>query len=70
MDEVRVGDLVVFKEQNNELYKNGIKGGIVLAITDTHVVLQRHYRPPTVYQKDSIRKIEAADIPEAGVEVV
>lgn len=70
MDELRVGDIVVFKDQSKNLRNDCILGGAVMAIVDAAVVLHRHNRGLRTCRLDEVRKLEAADIPEDGIEVV
>lgn len=66
---MKIGDLVIFKDQTKMLYKGALMGGVIMLIDDTFVILDRHGRAPTSYNTDEIRLLEPTDIPERGVEI-
>ncbi len=70
MDELRVGDTVVFKDQSKNLRDDCILGGTVMQIIDTAVVLHRFHQGLKVYKLSEFRKLEAGDVPDEGIGVV
>lgn len=70
METIKISDLVIFKDQSNNMIDNSLMGGRVVMVTDTIVFLERTGRGICSYKREDMRLLKPEDVKESGIEII
>lgn len=70
-DEIlKIGDIVILKDQTKNLREGTIIGGVVKAIGHDYIVLYRYDVGIVTERREGVRKLNPDEVAEAGIHII
>lgn len=67
---IKISDLVIFKDQSNNMIENTLTGGRVAMVTEAYVFLERTGRGIMSYRREDVRLLKPDDVRNEGIEII
>jgi hypothetical protein len=69
-ESLKIGDMVILKDQSQNMREGTIIGGVVKAIGHDYIVLYRHSVGFVTHRRMDVRKLTPDEIAEAGIHII
>ena len=69
-DELKIGQIVILKDQSHNLRNGTLIGGVIKAMGDEYIILYKHMVGFQTIKRDAVRIVNPDDIGKERIEII